>query len=632
MESTYFRRGFGLKAEIEGQLAADYHSAVVEALRAQQLPPRRRTADLPPGPGIRVLLRGGPGGGLRLRDPDEVPRPAALPGRRDHPQPARQPEARATWASAFLHARRGRRVRFLADLAGRRRHPAGVRRHDRRLRAAARDRLRAGGHDLRLGAQRLEAGRELRARRLHRAHPRQALPRGDQGDRQPGDEVPGRPLSRGARHGRSAAWSATTSRAGGDRGGAARSDSRRRSRRGSTSSGTWSGSGIANQTTMLSSESLAIAEEVRRSMARRYGDAAVAEHFRSFDTICSATQERQDAVVALLEEPLDVMVVVGGYNSSNTCHLAALVHSRGVRVYHIEDADCDRSRRARSATSRSAPSRKSRRDGWLGEARLIGITAGASTPNNKIGETIAQDLRDRRRGAAPAGSAYGRPVTGRTTFLDLSHTITHGMTTYPGLPGPVICDFLSREASRGKYAPGVEFQIGKIEMVANTGTYVDSPFHRYADGKDLCGLSLESLADLEILVIRAVGGRAVDRQALRGQADPGPGGAGAHRAGTGTGARSAISPATRSSPPTRRSTWWTRARPSSGSTRSTSTTSATWRARSTPRSSPPACRSSSTCAGWSSFPRRARASSRCRPRWPGSGPFRCGRSPRLKRT
>ncbi len=102
-------------------------------------------------------------------------------------------------------------------------------------------------------------------------------------------------------------------------------------------------------------------------------------------------------------------------------------------------------------------------------------------------------------------------------FLDLSHTITHGMTTYPGLPGPIVCDFLSREASRGKYAPGVEFQIGKIEMVANTGTYVDSPFHRYADGKDLSGLSLEALADRDILVISAVGERAVDRHAFAGK-------------------------------------------------------------------------------------------------------------------
>jgi kynurenine formamidase len=102
-------------------------------------------------------------------------------------------------------------------------------------------------------------------------------------------------------------------------------------------------------------------------------------------------------------------------------------------------------------------------------------------------------------------------------LIDLSHTITHGMTTYPGLPGPVICDYLSREASRGRYAPGVEFQIGKIEMVANTGTYVDSPFHRYADGADLSALSLDTLADLDAIVVRAPGGsRAVDLDAFRG--------------------------------------------------------------------------------------------------------------------
>jgi arylformamidase len=87
-------------------------------------------------------------------------------------------------------------------------------------------------------------------------------------------------------------------------------------------------------------------------------------------------------------------------------------------------------------------------------------------------------------------------------FVDLSHIIEHGMTTHPGLPGPVICDFLSREQSRSRYAPGVEFQIGKIEMVANTGTYLDSPFHRYADGKDLSQLPLESLANLDTVVVR----------------------------------------------------------------------------------------------------------------------------------
>jgi kynurenine formamidase len=89
-------------------------------------------------------------------------------------------------------------------------------------------------------------------------------------------------------------------------------------------------------------------------------------------------------------------------------------------------------------------------------------------------------------------------------LVDLSHTIEHGMITYPGLPGPLICDFLSREASRQHYAEGVEFHIGKIEMVANTGTYLDSPFHRYRDGKDLSQLGLASLADIDAVVIRAV--------------------------------------------------------------------------------------------------------------------------------
>ena len=103
-------------------------------------------------------------------------------------------------------------------------------------------------------------------------------------------------------------------------------------------------------------------------------------------------------------------------------------------------------------------------------------------------------------------------------FVDLSHAIENGMITFPGLPGPIICDYLSREASRGRYAPGVEFQIGKIEMVANTGTYLDSPFHRYADGKDLAQLSLDSLADLDAIVVRVPHGQtlAVTRRAFEG--------------------------------------------------------------------------------------------------------------------
>jgi arylformamidase len=109
-------------------------------------------------------------------------------------------------------------------------------------------------------------------------------------------------------------------------------------------------------------------------------------------------------------------------------------------------------------------------------------------------------------------------MTVTTRLIDLSHKIEHGLITYKGLPAPVICDFLSREQSKQHYAPGTEFQIGKIEMVANTGTYLDSPFHRYMDGQDLSQLKLTSLADLVGVVVRATseGKRAIDATALDG--------------------------------------------------------------------------------------------------------------------
>lgn len=88
-------------------------------------------------------------------------------------------------------------------------------------------------------------------------------------------------------------------------------------------------------------------------------------------------------------------------------------------------------------------------------------------------------------------------------LIDLSHTIENGMITYKGLPAPIICDYLSREDSKKFYEPGTEFQIGKIEMIANTGTYVDCPFHRYADGQDLSEVALERFAELNGLVVRA---------------------------------------------------------------------------------------------------------------------------------
>src|SRR5215203_6937975 len=90
-------------------------------------------------------------------------------------------------------------------------------------------------------------------------------------------------------------------------------------------------------------------------------------------------------------------------------------------------------------------------------------------------------------------------------LIDVSHSVEDEMITYRGLPAPVISDYLSREESRTRYAPGTEFNIGKIEMVANTGTYLDSPFHRYARGKDLAGLDLYSIANLDAIVVRCTG-------------------------------------------------------------------------------------------------------------------------------
>jgi 4-hydroxy-3-methylbut-2-en-1-yl diphosphate reductase len=160
--------------------------------------------------------------------------------------------------------------------------------------------------------------------------------------------------------------------------------------------------GVANQTTMLSNESLAIAGELRASMARRWGDAALADHFRTFDTICSATQDRQDAVLKLIEEPLDVMVVIGGYNSSNTTHLAAICAPR-VATYHIEDALCIDPQTASIRHLPVGTREEVRRADWLpaGPA-CIGITAGASTPNNKIGETVERIAATRGTSLAAA--------------------------------------------------------------------------------------------------------------------------------------------------------------------------------------------------------------------------------------
>ena len=103
-------------------------------------------------------------------------------------------------------------------------------------------------------------------------------------------------------------------------------------------------------------------------------------------------------------------------------------------------------------------------------------------------------------------------------LIDVSHTVESGMVTYPGLPVPVISDWLSRDASQTRYAPGTTFQIGKIELLANTGTYIDAPFHRYDGGRDVADYPLEAVANLEGIVVRATerAGRALDAGVFRG--------------------------------------------------------------------------------------------------------------------
>lgn len=162
--------------------------------------------------------------------------------------------------------------------------------------------------------------------------------------------------------------------------------------------------GCANQTTMLMSESLAIGVMIREAMRDRHGEAELASRFRAFDTICSATQERQDAVVALLEtHALDLMVVIGGYNSSNTCNLARICADK-VTTFHIADPGCLESavairyRPIGQPSTAAIPEQVAR--GWFpseGPVR-VGLTAGASTPNNLVGQVLE------RLGALAAGA------------------------------------------------------------------------------------------------------------------------------------------------------------------------------------------------------------------------------------
>ena len=153
--------------------------------------------------------------------------------------------------------------------------------------------------------------------------------------------------------------------------------------------------GIANQTTMLASESLAIEQRVRLALSGRYGEENIDEHFRSFGTICTATQERQNAVLDLVKDPLDLMIVIGGYNSSNTSHLAKLCSTR-CPTFHIADAACLDPEPNDISYKPVGADEEVTLTGWLAVGpKLIGLTAGASTPNNKIGETIERVLLTR---------------------------------------------------------------------------------------------------------------------------------------------------------------------------------------------------------------------------------------------
>ncbi len=152
--------------------------------------------------------------------------------------------------------------------------------------------------------------------------------------------------------------------------------------------------GVANQTTMLANESLAIGAKIREAFVEAYGEELAGEHYRAFGTICSATQERQDAVLEMMEAPPDLMLVIGGYNSSNTNHLAHICRQH-TRTYHIQDATCiDTEKGTIRHKPELDPKALEVEEGvWLPEGPFeLGITAGASTPNNKIGEAVVRIL------------------------------------------------------------------------------------------------------------------------------------------------------------------------------------------------------------------------------------------------
>ncbi|MBC8123053.1 MAG: 4-hydroxy-3-methylbut-2-enyl diphosphate reductase [Gemmatimonadaceae bacterium] len=157
--------------------------------------------------------------------------------------------------------------------------------------------------------------------------------------------------------------------------------------------------GIANQTTMLKGETEQIGKLFERTMMRKHGPERLSEHFMSDDTICDATQERQDAMLRLVEQPLDLIIVIGGYNSSNTTHLQEIAIERGLMSYHIDGAHrlSDRSIEHRDLHSRALV----QTEGWLPPGRItVGVTAGASTPDRVVAEVIERIIQLKQVGVA----------------------------------------------------------------------------------------------------------------------------------------------------------------------------------------------------------------------------------------
>ena len=397
MESTYFRRGFGLKAEIEGQLAADYHSTVVEALRANQyrltvgsltfrlarefgfcygvdravdyayetvhkFPDRRiyLVGEIIHNPhvnkrmtemGIRFIYPNDAGvfDFAHVTADDVVIMPAFGVTLQDfHRLRAIGCILVDTTCGSVLHvwkrvdeyARDG----FTALIHGKHHHEESratasqVTRHERGKYLIVRDMS-----EVQLVCDYLAERPGRLTREAFVAHFREKA--------SPGFD-PDRDLER---------------------------------------------IGVANQTTMLANESLAIGARVRATMVEKFGEAHAATHYRSFGTICSATQERQDAVLKMMAAPPDLMIVIGGYNSSNTNHLAHMCRQH-TTTYHVEDASCIDAEagtiRHKPELAADAPERVE--TDWLPSGPFtLGLTAGASTPNNKIGEALMRILKIR---------------------------------------------------------------------------------------------------------------------------------------------------------------------------------------------------------------------------------------------